>query len=925
MSVVSEYFNYLEKYQKIYSENVVVLYQLGSFFEIYGVQNDKETLGNVQEIAQLLNIQLTRKNKSVVENNRKNALMVGFPCCSLEKYIPVLINNNYTVVIVEQYNEDNKIKRKVSKILSSGTVFNNESDFNYITCILVEQVKNTFFVGISSIDISLGNVYLYEVSGEKQYIIDKISFFLKSHNTSEVIINTELPKDFIINSLEIENIIVHWCSPFLKEFKQNNYQNEFLSKIYKNESLLTPIEFLDIEKLTISISTFINLLNFIYQGNESTLTNLKHPIIYNCDDFLVLLNDAHSQLNIFSNTKSKGKYKSVFDVINKTKTIIGKRKLKNDLLFPIKNANKLITRYDIIDKLLALPDTKIVDIRKNLSKIYDIEKYTRKLALNTLQPCDWNGIITSLHGLLDIYKITQIIYIDTNLINQFLEYYNKIFDFNELSKYNNINEIKTGIKKGINKDLDELDKSYNELYNSLEKIADSLSELINGKNIVKIVFNEQFYLTTTNIRASAIKNKTDKFSFISNKSGTKIANNEINKISNKLISIEIELKHTIQKSYNLILQETFTNYQDFFKEITNTIGIIDTYVNQALISKTFCYTRPEIVETNHLDSFIDVKDIRHPLIERINDNVEYIANDVYLGKESIILFGLNSSGKSSLLKSIGIAVILAQSGFYVPCSSMTLNPFSTLIPRINSGDNILKNQSSFYVEMLELKMILKNANKSTLVLLDELASSSESVSANSIVASAILFLNKNNCPFMLATHLHFLSKFEKIKDNINIKMKHTSVSFDKEIIIYNRKLKEGNGGDLYGLEVAKNIGLNPEFLKVAFEIRNELIGKSKLLLNTKVSSYNKDKLINSCEICNYRPIKKTDLPLDVHHILFQCTSDNNGIISGKFHKNEKFNLVVLCKECHIKTHKNEIKINGYIQTSSGIKLDFIVK
>src|SRR6476620_7207248 len=665
-SIVSEYFNYLEKYQKIYGENVVVLCQVGSFMELYSIDNDKEKIGNAQEISQLLNIQLTRKNKNILENNRKNALMVGFPCCSLDKYLPVLINNNYTVIIIKKYIEDNKIKRNVSKILSYGIVFNNESDFNYITCILIEQIKNIYFVGISAIDISLGNVYLYEVSGEKQYIIDKISFFLKSHNTSEVIINTELPKDFIINSLEIENVIVHWCRPFLKEFKQNNYQNEFLKKIYKNTTLLTPIEFLDLERLTISISTFINLLNFIYQGNETTLKNLKHPIVYNSDDYLVLLNDAHTQLNIFSNTKGKGKYKSVFDVINKTKTIIGKRKLKNDLLFPIKNRYKLLERYNIIDKLLQLPDLTIQEIRKNLNKIYDLEKYTRKLALNTLQPCDWNGIITSFHALIDIYKLTQIIYVDTDNINKSLEFYNNIFDFNELSKYNNITDIKSGIKLNYNKDLDELHNEYNKLYNTLETIADSLSELINGKNIVKIIFNEQFYLTTTNIRASAIKNKTDKFSFISNKSGTKIANNEINKISNKLITIELKLKEIIKEIYIKILQETYTNYYQFFKEITTTIGIIDTYINQALVSKTFCYKRPNIEEPKEIigqseetGSFVDVKDIRHPLIERINDNVEYITNDVYLGKESIILFGINSSGKSSILKAIGIAVILA--------------------------------------------------------------------------------------------------------------------------------------------------------------------------------------------------------------------------------------------------------------------------
>jgi DNA mismatch repair protein MutS len=928
MSTVTEYFDYLHKYKEIYGENVVVLYQLGSFYELYGIDNSKEKLGNVQEVTQLLNIQLTRKNKSILENNRKNPLMCGIPCCSLEKYIPVLIDHNYIVVLIEQFiNNENKITRKVTKVLSTGTIFHNgnDTDFNYITCILIEKLKNdNYIAGVCSIDVSLGNVFMFELnSNNKQSIIDKISFFLKSHHTSEVIIDTCFDEDYITNVLEIENVIVHYNKGFPKEFTTNKYQNDFLSKVYKNETQLSAIEYLDIERMGLSIVCFINVLNFIYRGNEEILCNLKHPVIYNPEEYLVLLNDTHHQLNIFNSgvSKNKCKYKCVFDVINKTKSIIGKRKLKNDLLFPIVNKTKLEERHNVIDELYKLNDTELEQIRLYLSRIYDVEKYYRKIGLNKLNPNEWYNLICSCNALIDIHKvINNIIFIDTTSITFFLEYVNHVFDFDELSKYNNLNDLKTGIKVGFNTDLDNLQAEYTTLYNSLTGIANNLSGLIDAKDIVKITFSDQYYLTTTNIRASAIKGKTDKFSFISNKSGTKISNNEINKISNKLVVLEAKIKSSIKESYISILQEIYINFSKFFNDIINVIGIIDTYINQVVVCKQFSYVKPNIVL--HENSYVDIKGIRHPLIERINDNIKYISNDVYLGNESnIILFSLNGLGKSSLIKSIGICILLAQSGFYVPCNSMEICLFNTMIPRICGSDNILKNQSSFVVEMIELKMILKNANKRTCILLDELCSSTEYISGNALVAGAINYLNSKNSPFILASHIHWLAEY--FKDNKHIKIKHLSVNFDKNNdIIYERKMLDGSGSSIYGLEVAKSLGLNAEFIKDAFAIRNSLIGKSDLLLNNKKSLYNKSKIVDSCEICDYKPKGKFELPLDTHHIEFQCNADTKGII-GNFHKNELFNLVILCKECHIKVHQSKINISGYIQTSKGRKLSYM--
>jgi DNA mismatch repair protein MutS len=226
--------------------------------------------------------------------------------------------------------------------------------------------------------------------------------------------------------------------------------------------------------------------------------------------------------------------------------------------------------------------------------------------------------------------------------------------------------------------------------------------------------------------------------------------------------------------------------------------------------------------------------------------------------------------------------------------------------------------------MIGLRKILKIADANTLVLSDELTKGTEAVSATSIFASAALELAKRNCKFIFTTHLTDVAKLDDIKDCKNIKISHLSVTFDDSQIIFERKLREGPCDELYGLEVAKAIGLDNLFIEAAFKIRNNLINKSYTVVASRRSRYNSKKILDVCEICNWKPTKKTDIPLDCHHIKFQCTA-NDQKFTGHYHKDALFNLVTLCKMCHIKVHNDQIVINGYKQTTGGVKLDFFIK
>jgi DNA mismatch repair protein MutS len=261
------------------------------------------------------------------------------------------------------------------------------------------------------------------------------------------------------------------------------------------------------------------------------------------------------------------------------------------------------------------------------------------------------------------------------------------------------------------------------------------------------------------------------------------------------------------------------------------------------------------------------------------------------------------------MKSLGISVILAQAGCFVPADSFDFVPFHKLFTRITGNDNLYKNQSTFVLEMSELRHILHKADTHTLVIGDELCSGTETVSAISIVSAGIQFLSSKNTCFIFATHLHeIIPHIPK-----SVKIFHLTIRRENDSIIYDRILKPGFGDTLYGLEVCSSLDMDIDFIHMAYTIRNKCYGIESPF---NVSKYNQKLLKNYCSIC------KNANNIEVHHILEQKYADKNGFLQN-FHKNDLHNLVPLCKSCHDAVHKNEIIINGYVSTTKGIKLDWL--
>jgi len=401
-------------------------------------------------------------------------------------------------------------------------------------------------------------------------------------------------------------------------------------------------------------------------------------------------------------------------------------------------------------------------------------------------------------------------------------------------------------------------------------------------------------------------------------------------LSQNILKTSERLNTEIAKAYNTVIQDVEKDWITTITKCVEYIGNIDVLITKAYLAKEYNYCRPvlHISPPSHSTtekSFLRATKMRHCLIEHLQTNEIYVPNDITLGidgEDGILLFGTNAIGKTSLIRSIGICVVLAQAGLYVPCESFVYKPYTALFSRIIGNDNLFKNLSTFQVEISELSVILKQADSSSLILGDEICSSTEMESGLSIIMASLIEFHERKSSFIFATHFHEIVRWEEMQGLPNIKVKHLEVSFDSSTgkLIYDRKLKDGVGIVSYGLTVCRSMNLPTEFLDHAFEIRNRHYPENSGILSLSRSKYNSKKLVGICEDC------KTEFSTEIHHIEPQKNADILGIIrtsEGKtFHKNHTANLRSLCEGCHKKIHHSSGEVlnisTSSLQSLSGI-------
>ena len=967
-NITHYYLDLFDKYQEKYGDNTIILMEVGSFFEMYGIETTEINKGKVTEISSLLNIQCTKKDKAKLEENYNNPRMAGFPTPALSKYINIILENNYTVVLVEQVTPPPKPERKVTRILSPGTNFDTmKVASSNLMSIYIEKIsENQTCIGVSVIDVITGKNLVFETQSkldDKDYGYEEIFRMIQVHNPSELLINlknVDMSKEDIVSYFEIENNTYHVnIDNKNTDIANLSYQKQFLEKIFKHDTMLSVIEYLDLERKIWGTISYIYLLQFSYEHDERILSKLTKPIIDEEENLLLLANNTIQQLNITSNNGFNNSTNSLLGMINKTSTIMGKRLLKERLLNPIKEKKTLDKRYGFIDTMIN--DNNYLTYESYLKNINDIERLQRRLSISIIHPCEFTTLYHSYLSIDDIIKMASVNFREISpdtYVNQkfkdFIKDFEIYYNLENMYKYN-INTIGNNIfNNGIYPELDVIENDINqsELYfiilkNKLSEIIQENSPKTNGTDFVKIDYNDRDgkYLSLTKKRFEILKCSLEKSKKYKNciihlndpennidisfnlkeidvkhdKANTKIFSKQIKTYSDKIVLLKQKMNKLATQYYIDSLDIFSKKYDHYLSKISDFIAEIDVIKSSAKIAIINNYKKPIIDEEIKGNSYVIADDIRHPIIEKLNRNCEYIPNDIVLGNnntDGMLLYSVNAAGKSSLMKSIGINIIMAQAGMYVAATNFRYRPYSYIFTRISGNDNLFKGQSSFAVEMSELRGILKRANSNSLVLGDELCSGTETNSALAIVAAGIKWLAQKNTSFIFATHLHQLSKMDIINNLDNVKHFHLKVEYDqiKKMLVYNRKLEPGSGLSIYGLEVCKAMDLDKEFLEMANSIRIDIANIDKKIISDKKSKYNSNILIDKCAICN-------ENAEDVHHIKFQCTADKYNMI-GNYHKNVENNLVCLCKKCHINVHNGDLQINGYIETSKGIKLDF---
>ena len=950
-NIFNEYIELYNKYKNLYGDNTIVLMMVGMFYEMYSLNNNK--MGPpLDKLCNMLNILYTKKNKNIDNVSESNPYMAGFPIGVLDKYIDILISNKYTIIVVDQHDSEmgkkSKKDRKVSEIISPSTYIKDIVNYktNYLMSIYFysfkdrKTKKNKLFFAISIIELSIGKVYLYEdFNKDNKLLFDNIYRIILKYNPSEIIIfGDNIDYNEIKINLNLNDICVHnKIDNYDKEILDTNYQKEILRKVYKNTGLLCPIEYINLEKNQELLVSFINLIKFSYSHNEKIIENIHKPIIIENNNQLILGFNLISKLNIISSNDSK--YSSLLNILNNSSTHIGKRYFEKCLLNPLTNIDKINDRYEYV-RLMLLKNKKYIyeEIRIKLKEICDLERLFRKIFLLKLHPQEFNNIYNSLNIYLQIFKdITNYEKIAANFVklnecntiknvSKIISFLNENLNINELEKFNNDNINGHIFKKGVYEDIDELQEKSD---NNINYFNECCNELNNNnpdfKNFFKIEYNDLhgYHLQITQHRFNLFKKKynEDKINQIITKKVSSSSNTlrvfyeDFSKKNEEIILLKTKLKEKCTEIYKSFCKDFYNKYENIFNEIIYNIEIIDYSTTCAYNSIIYKYTKP-IINTDCNKSFLNLKQVRHPIIEIICEDFKYVPNDIKLGidnEDGILLYGMNSAGKSSLMKSIGLNIIMAQAGMYVPCEKMEYFPYQKIYSRIPGGDDLFKGQSTFIAEISEIRNILKSADSKTLIIGDELCSGTETNSAIAIVSAGILDLIKKKCSFIFATHLHELAEMDRITNINNLKIKHLSVKYDSnsKLLLFDRLLKDGSGDSIYGLEVCRSLDLDNNFIKMANCIRQEILG-TNILVRNKKSKYNKKLIIDKCNICNKNDATET------HHIRFQKDADTNGFIDH-FHKNKKFNLIGLCEKCHDSIHNGDLNINEAILTTHGIK------
>lgn len=778
----------MKEYYKTKSEymDVLLFYRLGDFYEMFF--EDAITASHELELT------LTGKNAGLKER----VPMCGVPHHAVNVYLEKLIDKGYKVAICEQV-EDPKlakgiVKREVTEIISKGTLTNtdslDENDYNFIASI----TDYNYIYALSYLDLLSGKVFATFVSKSSDKLISEIV----SLGIKEVVVTSDFDNS-------------------ITKVLKNNY-NIYVSIYDKDYSNINRSKVSNLADAKLEDNT-LKLISYITFNQKKEINHLMKPVIVNSKDYLSLNRECIRNLELVETIRNKDKMYSLLWFLDKTKTSMGSRMLKEFILKPVVSESEINKRHDLID-LFKKEFMSISELRDFLYQIYDLERLVGKVSINTLNGRDLLQLKSSLGVLPDINLILE------NIGLEKVETFSELYDL--LDKSIDLDApvtIKEGglIKDGFNKELDELKSIRKNGKDFISKFESEERERTGIKNL-KVGYNKVFgyYIEVSKGQKDNIK---EEFGYVRKQTisnSERYITNSLKEKEDMILNAEDKIK---DMEYNIFLsiKSEVSKYIGNLQKVSDYIAYLDVMQSLTKVSEENNFVRPII---NH-EHNINIVDAKHPVVMKVIKD-DYVSNNIVMDEYTNILMitGPNMSGKSTYMRTLAIIVILNQIGCFVPASSCELPIFDKIFTRIGASDDLVGGESTFMVEMKESAYALKNATENSLILFDELGRGTSTYDGMSLAGSIIEYVNKYlKCKTMFSTHYHELTKMAEYTPSI--KNVHVSINETDGKVVFLHKVMDGAVDKSYGINVAKLAGLPDEVIEGAGKLLETYESTSK--------------------------------------------------------------------------------------------------
>ena len=837
---MAEYSPMMQHYldtKKEYSD-CILFYRLGDFYEMF--------FDDAITVSRELEITLTGKECG----QPQRAPMAGVPFHAAENYIARLISKGYKVAICEQMEDPKEakgmVKREVIRVVTPGTVIESnlleEKKNNYIMSIY----KTGIYYGIAICDVSTGDFYATEIKENNNFskLLDEIS----RYTPSEIIVNTMMfeSKSDISKIKDRFNVYVSLEKDenFVDEtellFNMYNVLDENGNKIKKED------------ENSLSIPAINALLTYLTETQKTNLDHINTIKIYSITKYMALDINARRNLELTEKMRDKSKKGTLLWVLDKTSTSMGGRLLRrwiNDPLIDVKQINKRLDSVKELKNSLILRG----DITESLKKVYDIERLAGKIAYGNANGRDLISLKNSVAQLPEIKQILA--KAESPLLKDLYDELDTLQDIYELIENSIVEEppisVKEGgiIKLGYDEEIDTLKKATTEGKTWIVNLEAKEREETGIKGL-KVGFNKVFgyFIEVTKSNLSMVPDRYIRKQTLTN--CERYVTEELKNLENQILGAEEKVINLEYKAFTEI-REKIEHQIQRIQKTSAIVATLDVLVSFATIAEDMNYVKPEVDESG----IIDIKDGRHPVIEKMCSAGEFVPNDTYLDKNDnrlAIITGPNMAGKSTYMRQVALITLMAQIGSYVPASSAKIGVVDKIFTRVGASDDLSMGQSTFMVEMMEVATILKEATANSLVILDEIGRGTSTYDGLSIAwAVAEYIADKTECgaKTLFATHYHELTELEEKVEGV--KNYSIAVKEKGEDIVFLRKIVNGGTDESYGVHVARLAGVPTNVTKKANEILKGL--ERKNILNNKViEKENKKVVAGQVDMFNFK-------------------------------------------------------------------------